>query len=509
MSDHQPEVQNPQGGWQRVQSNVQRQQPRMGVGRVQRIAPIEEIPEDVAQWTTQMLRVLGWNSKREDHARLNQEIGTLLQDQPDTPLMKQLRRDYEELSTAFEINQVWDSVQEMRVSEIKATIAFESMPDQRPELQSGSANPTFWVKGQPDPETGETREYLFKPAVDGALMSGMPSGGEPAREALTGRVAEQLKVLTGLDFNMPLTNLISVDPSRMEEFRQLSQQQDHTGSKLVEGTRLTGSLQQFKPSKGDLRNNYFEQRSNISPQDCQNVSILDTVIMNLDRHSGNLLLGRDDNKLIPIDHGLGFPTFQTVRMDDLARNMSSEKNALLTLPNAYEPFSEESLEGIEAIDPDLMTSALMGEHVKMGQLHPGIEETVSSESFTLVNLSTKFLKKAASRLPPAVLQIALAAEGKRLLDPAMARRPDEWDELAESVIADYARKAPALKEFWMLPGDERESIYNGLKASGLISNFGDDAWVARNIDLVLSFYRAGEEPEQPPRPQVPAPQPES
>ncbi len=138
------------------------------------IMPLDAIPDDVAQWTTQMLRVLGWNSKKVEHGQLDVEIGQILQgfgNQP-SPLITDLAQQHQELSDAYALNGVWDSTQEMQASEIKATLAFESMPNQRAALQTGSANPTFWVHGAPDPVTQETREYIFKPAMKGGLMAG-------------------------------------------------------------------------------------------------------------------------------------------------------------------------------------------------------------------------------------------------------------------------------------------------------------------------------------------------
>ena len=256
-----------------------------------------------------------------------------------------------------------------------------------------------------------------------------------------------------------------------------------------------------------MRRNFCAQKGNITAQSCQNVTMLDTIMLNLDRHDGNLLLGKNGSGLIPIDHGLSFPSTETVRQDQLITNMAGEKNVLLRLPGSYEPFTQESLAGIAELDPDLMTSALMAENVKMAQAHPGTEGTVSTESLTISNLSTKFLKKAAPTLPPAVLQIALAVHSRKLLDPGFGRDPQAWDQFAGQVIAEYAPKVAPLKEFWMLPGDEQEAIFRKLNDDGILNNFRPDyAWIAQNIELVLPYCQAGITPT-PPRPTPPQPQP--
>jgi Phosphatidylinositol 3- and 4-kinase len=465
------------------------------VGQQPTIQPVDTIPDDVALWTTQMLRVLGWNSKKVEQGRLNTEIGTMLQaHQNPSPLVAELGQKHGELSQQFALNGVWDSTQEMQASEIKATLAFESMPNQRARLQAGTANPTFWVDGAPDPISGETREYIFKPAMKGSLMGGMPSGGEPAREALAGRVAEQLRVFTGLDLNMPVTNVISVDRTRLADFV------GQRGTELEEGgPTIAGSLQQFKPSDGDLRKNLCAQKNHIGAQSCQNVAMLDTIMLNLDRHDGNLLLGKNGSGLIPIDHGLSFPPPQTVRTGVLTENMAAEKNVLLRLPGSYEPFSQASLDGLAELNPELMNAALKAEAVKMGQAHPGTDGTISTESMQISNLSTRFLKKAAPLLPPAVVQIALGVNSKKLLDPGFARDANAWDQFANSVIADYAPKAAALKEFWTMPGDERDAIFRKLAADGLVDGFRPDyAWVVQNIDVVLPYARSAVTPRPPP-----------
>ncbi len=295
---------------------------------------------------------------------------------------------------------------------------------------------------------------------------------------------------------MPVTNVISVDRTRLGDFVET----EGSGINLAgEGQTIPGSLQQFKPSDGDLRKNLCAQKNNISAQSCQNVAMLDTIMLNLDRHDGNLLLGKNGSGLIPIDHGLSFPSTPTVRAGQLIMEMAGEKNVLLRLPGSYEPFSQASLDGLAELDPELMSSALKAEAIKIGQAHPETEGTISTESLRISDLSTRFLKKAAPQLPPAVLQIALGINSKKLLDLDFARNAQAWDQFANSVIAEYAPKAAALKEFWTMPGDERDAIFRKLAADGLVDGFRPDyTWVAQNIDVVLPYARSGVAPVPPP-----------
>ena len=448
------------------------------------IMAVNTIPPDVAQWTAEMLRVLGWNSKRGAQGALNAKNAALLQAQVNnpSPLMAELGLKQAVLAQAYAANGVWNSMQEMQAAEIRATLSFEAMPNQKPELKTGSANPTFWLKGLPDPNTGETSEFIFKPATPGSLMGGIPAGGEPIREALTGRAAEQLSAFTGLDFKMPLTNVISVDSNRLSDF----QPADET-KKLRNTPTQVGSLQQFSSSQGELRSHLLGKRQDVTAQSCQAIAVLDTVTLNLDRHDGNLLLDQAGTGVIPIDHGLSFPDSQAVESGMIGINMAGDKNVMLRLPNSYVPFTQASLDGIANIDPDLMQAALAAESRKMGQLHPSLEDKMSSQALSISNLAAQFLKAAAPRLPPAVLQAALGANAAELLD--ITATPQARALATATIIAEYLPKVAAIKEFWMMPGDAREALYQRLAADRLMSASNREKWLYQNIDAVLDYNR--------------------
>jgi Phosphatidylinositol 3- and 4-kinase len=489
---NQPPRPLPQVPQQNVPQNNNQPPPRVVLG--------VQIPQDQRDWSVNVLRVLGWSSKQQEHQKLNNDITALLQPGEDEPseIVNKMQVAFQTLSNTLDQNGVWNSAEEMQASEIKATLAFERMPNKQPRLQTGSANPTFWVDGPPDQVTGETRQYIFKPAMKGSLMTGMASGGEPAREALAGRVSEMLQAYSGLDFNMPLTNVISVDSTRLSSYES-----PDFAVGIVEGETVSGSLQQFKPSDGDLRANLCTRKGDISPQSCQNVAMLDTIMLNLDRHDGNLLMGKNDTGLIPIDHGLSFPDTKALRSGTIAENIAGEKNAILRLPGSYEPFSQESLEGLDKLDPQVLVGGLKGEVVKMEQLHEGTKGTVPQEALSITELSTRFLKRAAPSLAPAVLQMALASNEK-LLDPAFGRDLIEWNNFADQVIQDFAGKAALLKEFWMMPGDERDAIITKLTRDKLMNNKPlEYDWLCRNIELVLSYGRSAVAPQQQPPRQAP------
>ena len=470
----------PQNQGARQQAQVLQPQP---VAQPAPIMAVNTIPPDVAQWTAEMLRVLGWNSKRGAQGTLNAKNAALLQAQVNnpSPLMAELGRKHDRLAQAYAVNGVWSSAQEMEAAEVRATLSFEAMANQKPELKTGSANPTFWLKGLPDDNTGETSEFIFKPVTPGSLMAGIPAGGEPIREALTGRAAEQLSAFTGLDFKMPLTNVISVDSNRLSDYQPVE------GKELPNTPTQVGSLQQFSSSQGELRSHLLGKRQGITAQSCQAIAVLDTVTLNLDRHDGNLLLDQAGTGIIPIDHGLSFPDSKAVKSGMIGSNMAGDKNVMLRLPNSYEPFTQVSLDGIANIDSNLMQAALAAESAKMGQVHPSLEGKMSAEALSISNLAAQFLKAAAPSLPPAVLQAALGANAAVLLDIAAA--PLARAQATATIIAEYLPKVAAIKEFWMMPGDAREALYKRLADDHLMSADNREKWLYQNIDTVLDYNR--------------------
>lgn len=491
----QPQI-PPQGPPQRPQGPAPLQP--QAQPQVAPIMAVNAIPADAAQWTAEMLRVLGWNSKRVQQGQINTQNGALLQAQTanPSPVIANLRGKHTDLANAYAANGVWSSTQEMQAAEIRATLAFETMPNQKPELQSGSANPTFWVKGARDPLTNEDREFIFKPAMPFSLMAGIPPGGEAIREALAGRAAEQLAAFTGLNFEMPLTNVISVDSARLDAYNPAD-----TTAALPKTPTQVGSLQQFSASQGELRSHLLGAQQTVTAQSCQNIAILDTVMLNLDRHDGNLLLDQAGTGVIPIDHGLSFPDSTAVANGNIGRNMAGDKNVVLRMANAYDPFSQASLDGIADIDPDLMQAALAAESAKMGQVQPSLAGKVSAEALSISNLATQFLKAAAPTLPPAMVQAALGANAAELLDPKMA--PQARTLATARIIAEYQPKVAPIKEFWTMPGDAREGLYKRLENDGLLQSKSDDRekWLYDNIDVVMEYRRGSRaKPGTPVRP---------
>lgn len=101
-----------------------------------------------------------------------------------------------------------------------------------------------------------------------------------------------------------------------------------------------GSLQAYVKNDGcaeDFSSNLFDSH------DAHAIGLLDARIMNLDRHSGNILVQKKDDKLklTPIDHGYSLPDF---------RNLKDAYFEWTNWKQSSEPFSQEEKEYVKRID---------------------------------------------------------------------------------------------------------------------------------------------------------------
>lgn len=135
-----------------------------------------------------------------------------------------------------------------------------------------------------------------------------------------------------------------------------------------------GSIQRFVPHEccsEDLGSQVFDQ------EEVHRIGILDIRLLNLDRHTGNLLVQRHSGKphLVPIDHGYSLPSFRDT--SDVYFCWSSWKQAKA-------PFSPSMLKHIASLDPL--------EDMRM-LLQLGIDKDEAMSSL----LATVVLQRAASR----------------------------------------------------------------------------------------------------------------
>eukprot|EP00924_Labyrinthula_sp_SR-Ha-C_P001805 snap_masked-scaffold_128-processed-gene-0.3-mRNA-1 protein AED:1.00 eAED:1.00 QI:0/-1/0/0/-1/1/1/0/321 len=105
--------------------------------------------------------------------------------------------------------------------------------------------------------------------------------------------------------------------------------------------RFSGSVQEFvsgSESGADYGSGVF------SKSDLQKIGVLDVMMLNLDRHGGNLLVkgGGRVKEVIPIDHALSFPSLEEVQRGEITFDW-------LNFPQINEPFEPQVLKKIEGL----------------------------------------------------------------------------------------------------------------------------------------------------------------
>ena len=376
----------------------------------------------------------------------------------------------------------WDSEKALKAQELKAMLDLESLPSGKrmaEPLNGGTASATFWIN-RDTVSNGQVKSALFKPDLGGEPpVNGFPSGGESVREAMAARTGDVLNGITGINFGMPETNIISLDASRLPE-----------GTVSDPSKPVEGSVQQFVASKGEMRDQPLDQKAKIPAKDCQKIAILDTITLNMDRHGGNLMI--DDSSgtpsLVPIDHGLTFPPAEA--RDQLAKRLGDQHNALLGIPASYEPFSPEMLTAIAAIEPGQMIKALKSERDVVASAHPEAAAKLSDEALEASRRSAMFLKLAAPALSPAVVQIALGQHAAELLDPSIDA--DEFTKRAQAAIEEAKSNGGAYAAYFLMSTEEKGRMEAALVTNGW-PNEGENIqrkWMLANMQLALNLYRS-------------------
>ncbi len=390
----------------------------------------------------------------------------------------------------------WDSAQSLKAASLRTSLAISTLPpgEQKVDkLGENTASPTFWINSKND-RGGKDKTYIFKPGATAEDQWGFPDFGEPAREAMAGRVAEMLNTGIGLSLPMPMpeTQVVSVGreslpPDSLEALKPRIGDQDS----------YVGSVQQFTRSEGNLKSSSRATRAQIPTRATQEMAILDIVTLNTDRHGGNFLLDTSEDgekRLLPIDHGLSFPTRDAAEF--LTAKTGTKANALMRLPGAHEAFSPELQRSIAGLDPDAMAQALKRERETLNQAHPGTGATLSDESIELSRRSSIFLKRAANRLTPAAIQVALAAHHPELFDPALD--DDGFNALADRIIGEMEADQEGLKEYFLMSREMQSAVERELKAAGW--DMGDTSGshsLLTNPAIALKIWKSGIGPQRP------------
>lgn len=255
-----------------------------------------------------------------------------------------------------------------------------------PELSEDGVNGTYFLKNQEGNTVG-----VFKPLDEQGDHENNPKNGketvssdddsqEPVDMSRHGisssdtvyrEVAAFLLDRKGF-FGVPKTSLIVLrHPEMRDRLTEVTSPMVDL-SKLPSNIKL-GSLQEYIENDGSSA----DFSPSLFPVDqVHKIGILDLMLFNTDRHSGNILLKKQDGafKLIPIDHGFSLP-----------ESLEGAWFDWLNWPQAKKPFDEHTKNFIEAINIEEETSML--------KKCLGIED----KYLRTMKISTTWLQKAASR----------------------------------------------------------------------------------------------------------------
>ncbi len=382
----------------------------------------------------------------------------------------------------------WNSRTEMQAASLKASADLDSVSGRSAKiLEGGGVNKAFWIeRGVGSQNDRPAKTFIFKPQVNVQPdIQGFPHGCEASREAMTGRAAEMLSSMSGIEFAMPNTQVVSLTEGQLPPGSL-------TGVPVARnGQQIKGSLQEFAPTDGELRQGSVSTRRKVTPESCQKIAMLDTVTLNCDRHAGNLLVKPGANQtvdIVPIDHGLTFPPAASLGV--LAENLGSEKNTLLKMPGAYEDFTPAMLTAIASLEPDAMRGAMGKEKTDIEAVHPETQGKITDECLDISRRATMFLQLAAPTLPPAVVQVALGQNAEQLLDPNID--DNTFRQRAALVIQDALAQKDATREYFLLTDEERMAMRARLKVNGWPERNGalNERWMLANLTLALQLYKA-------------------
>jgi hypothetical protein len=381
----------------------------------------------------------------------------------------------------------------MRSAELYTKLLFEQDDKMAaPNDPTAGVNGAFWLEktvwGDKPGEKDQKKTFIFKPVDAESNVGGFPRGGSAAREMLGKTIGDQLQAAMGLDFGVPETTVVAVDSSKLP---------DDEGKPGPAGVPRAGSIQHFAASKGELKKLIAKDPSilaSVPDDEIQKMAVLDLVQLNMDRHTGNFMVGeKDDGKgvkkpsLIPIDNGLCMPSLEGLK--GRRTKLGPPNHAVSDMPGAQKKMTPEMVEKIQQIDPDAMVAQMKKSFEAMKKLHPEAANSaeITDANFELTKRSILFMKKAATELTIAEIQDAYVSS----LEEIFESPPDQMEtKFTEAINAAKAR-TPLLKELFALQQDwpKFSGTLKGLGWGCDVSVQGFDAWVRMNPEKVLKAYK--------------------
>ena len=368
--------------------------------------------------------------------------------------------------------QAWDAAAEMQANSVRAKLNFHQAYQGARSLKAGGeaagASDSLWLQGMDFDAytpTQNKRVALFKPFEGEKAPDGLTNtpGAGAVKEALASSNAKLFAAQTGINLGVPETHVVSVN--------RYAIQGGGAGNPQDE---VVGSAQTNAGATQDMAAMDFVARARIKRGDIQKMVILDMMQLNCDRHAGNIMVkdGADgEPEMVPIDHGGSLPKradFAAVkeRIGGISKGGFTVKvfNELLKLPGAYEAFDPALRAQLDLLDPSAMEAGMKLQLSAMDQVHPrlGAGNKLEDSSLHLSKRSMMFMKRAASMLSPAVMQIALAQRGEELFDCA----DSDFNGLADQVIAQFAVGNDIYRDLFTGPADDLSDVLNWLEKEG-------------------------------------------
>ena len=447
--------------------------------------------------------------------------------------------DFDAISDPKTQAQGWSEEDQIRAASVRAKINYHQAYEGAAKLGDGGdvagASESRWLQGldfeqtadavkgddplpsQPKADdaiwTGKNAEWqvtknkrvaIFKPFAGEVAPLGFSSdkpGAGAIKEALASANAKLFAAQTGIDLGVPETNVVSVQRYAMKGGGAVDKDQTANADDEIIGSAQNnaGTGKQI----GDLK---AADLARIKTTDVQKMAMLDIMQLNGDRHGGNIMVKLDaqtgDPTLVPIDHGGSLPARADfakakTRIGGIQYNSfggAAVTNELLGMPAAYEPFTPELLAQMDLLDPAAIEAGMKRQRDALDRVHPGLGAggKVGDDSFHMSKRSMMFMKRAAKLMSPAEIQIALAQRGEELFDAA----DNQFDAVADQVIADFAPQAEAYKEVFTVAVDQLTAVVEWLETNGwtmydpYIDAQSGQAFLMKDPDTALKLYRA-------------------
>lgn len=402
----------------------------------------------------------------------------------------------------------WDEKTEMLAAEMYTKLIFEQesgvpqvdengdpLPQQHkiatPNKSSG-INGAFWIEKNTwdeDDVSSVKKTFIFKPLDSEQEVPGYPKGGSVARERLGKEVSDQLQAQMGLNFEVPETTVVGVDKDK------LPRRTNAFGKTVASEDTRVGSIQHFKKSRGELKDLIEKDPSildSLPQEEVEKMAVLDLVQLNTDRHSGNFMVGdQDDGKggqkprLVAIDNGLSLPSIDGLRA---RRSKLGAPHAVLGMtPGAQKKMSPDMVARIQAINPDEVVEGMKKSFKALQELHPDAANAsqVTAANFELTKRSIQFLQKASTELSIAEIQDAYVSSLEEIFDSP----PDKMEQGFTRAIQNAKDRKAGLKELAAFDGRMKE-LQEDLNSLGWrMSDQAFEGWALMNPAKVMKIYR--------------------